>query len=155
MTCWDGVQVRILKMPVFIVVPGNPSMTAPATKNALVVPMNRFGKDHWSIFAYAETCTVDDDGYLDARRLRKDGSKYPSFIKEGQQPDHSDIDCLNDLEAAGFLVFARASTIRRGLIDLTYHVTLTPLGQAVAAQLRQHKANGGQFSAFSPTEVPT
>ena len=36
-----------------------------------------FGKDHWSTFAYVETCCVDNMGRLDIRRLRINEAKRP------------------------------------------------------------------------------
>jgi DNA-binding PadR family transcriptional regulator len=61
---------------------------------------------------------------------------------------HDDWDCLDDLEADGFLE----------VINLTQGVVkLTPAGLVVAAQLRAHKAHGGQFaqSILQPSESPS
>src|SRR4051794_4502364 len=41
------------------------------------VPMNMFGKDHWSTFAYIETCAVDHKGLLDVERMRIDSVRHP------------------------------------------------------------------------------
>lgn len=58
---------------------------------------------------------------------------------------HDDWDCLDDLEAAGFveiLTLANAA------------VRMTKAGNKVAGELRTHKANGGQFAQFRvPVEV--
>jgi hypothetical protein len=72
------------------------------------VPMERFGKDHWSTFAFVECRTVDHRGLLDHDRMRcsvtlhpwmmmakrskvfagasTDASGYPSIVK-GDGPD--------------------------------------------------------------------
>ena len=53
---------------------------------------------------------------------------------------HDDWDCLDDLEAAGYL---EVLTLVQGCVQLT------EAGLAVAAKLREHKAKGGQFAGFS------
>jgi len=119
----------------------------------------QFGKDHWSTFAYAETCCVDNRGRLDIRRLRVNESKRPirsnglgwqpswgTRTKDGKIPDptHDDIDCLDDLEREGLIEWIGT------LINPA--VKLTDKGKVVAAALRRHKADGGQFSTFEVGE---
>ena len=119
--------------------------------------LEQFGKDHWSTFAYAECCCVDDKGRLNNVRLRINRNKHPvgghaygnpswkpeygTRIKGGgiPDPDHDDIDCLDDLEEVGLL--------EQGTM-VNPVVKLTEKGMEVAAKLRQHKANGGQFGTF-------
>jgi len=113
-----------------------------------------FGKDHWSTFAYAEICAVDNHGRMDIRRLRVNETKRPirsnglgwnpeygTRDKQGNIPDtaHDDIDCLDDLEHIGLLVTGT-------LVNPT--AVLTELGKKVAHELRVHKMNGGQFREF-------
>jgi hypothetical protein len=43
------------------------------------VPMNRWGKDHWTTFAYVEDAWVNHSGLLDHDRLRCDRSRHPMF----------------------------------------------------------------------------
>jgi hypothetical protein len=52
---------------------------------------------------------------------------------------HDDWDCLNDLEAAGFVEVWNTT---QGAVKMT------DMGQMVAAQLRVHKASGGTFASF-------
>ena len=119
--------------------------------------LEQFGKDHWSAFAYAECCCVDNGGGLDNMRLRINQSRHPvggnpygnpswkpeygTRVKGGDIPDenHDDIDCLDDLEKVGL--------IEQGTM-VNPVVKLTKKGYEVAAQLRKHKANGGQFGTF-------
>lgn len=75
------------------------------------------------------------------------GTRLRGFWKEGggtdpsrQLPDHDDIDCMEDLEAAG-LIKDHGS----GLNPL---IRLTKEGSRVAGLLREHKANGGNFAEF-------
>lgn len=152
---------------------------APATEEAREteprVPLAVFGKDHWSTFAYLETVTVDKHGRIDHDKMRTHavrhpgemarkspvtqlvfsedmGRNYPTRIKASVTPDadgrygaldlndHDDYDCMADLEAAGLLERTSADT-----------VALTALGQAVAAELRSHKAGGGAWHHFQPS----
>lgn len=121
------------------------------------IPMDRWGRDHWSTFAYAETCAVDHSGFLDMRRLRMDGKQYPSYLAFSETlADHNDLDCLKDAQAAGLLTIERATQRdRKGEIkQLTYAVAFTPLGLRVAGALRSHKAAGGSFGDFHMVPAP-
>jgi hypothetical protein len=113
------------------------------------VPLELFGSDHWSTFAYIETRTVDHGGEIDHDRMRcdpsrhpaeyaakrfvslnaADGSSYPTLLKHGEKlAGHDDYDCLTDLQAVGLVVRVSISQWQ-----------LTQLGQAVAA----HRAEAG------------
>lgn len=134
----------------------------------MTVPMTQFGKDHWSTFAYAEKCVVDEQP-LDKRRIRCNENThpmhavirnpYPSDVgpwepQDGthlfgfydkkdpqlQLPNHDDWDCLDDLEAAGLL------EVRNEAVAI---VVLTDEGHKAAAALREHKSTGGNFAGFT------
>jgi len=120
------------------------------------VPMGEFGKDHWSTFAYLETCCVDNGGVVDIQRMRcaanrhpqfahagsDNGIRYPTRTKRGEIKNHDDWDCLDDCELVG-LIENTGTALHR-----VYKIT--ELGFAVAGQLRQHKANGENFDNFVP-----
>lgn len=123
------------------------------------VPMKDWGKDHWSTFAYIETRIVDYGGVPNrehmrcnakihpgltnsANRMFSSDKEYPTRLKTGQKQDHDDWSCLDDAESAGLLL-----NIGTGVNPV---FKLTPLGQTVAAQLREFKAKGGQFRDFVP-----
>jgi len=109
----------------------------------MTVPMDKWGKDHWSIFAYIETLCVDGDGTVDPRRMRRDGKMYPTRLKGMVElRNHNDWDCADDIEAAN-LVENTGTGINR-------LYKLTEKGFKIAALLRKHKANGGYFSNFEP-----
>lgn len=144
----------------------NTVQTLPST-----TPVHKFGKDHWSLLAYAECCCVDGHdgvGALDHARMR---SKHRSGLIAGWKPqystrlkgffeyehranpevaiaagfmlrDHDDFDCLVDLESAGFLEIQSADN---------RFVKLKPAGVAAAAEIRRHKAGGAHFAAFEPS----
>jgi hypothetical protein len=137
------------------------------------VPIELFGKDHWSTLAYIETHIVDHHEFRikgDPRmrtcrrcwriaqsapakeklsgRVRIDGdNSYPTRLADGRFADrHCDWDCVQDLIVAGILA-------TRGEPDLGKKVTITKRGFVVTAALRQHKANGGNFATFKvPSE---
>lgn len=138
--------------------------------------VEKFGKDHWSMLAYVETCCVngrDGMGEIDRRRVRCNPATHPmlagvysqdvqwklnfstrlagffEFQDRGdpekaiaaglQLRDHDDWDCLDDLEAAGYI---EALSLVNGFVKMTEK------GCGVTAKLRAHKAAGGQFAGF-------
>lgn len=127
------------------------------------VPMNEFGKDHWSLLGYVETRCVDHRGELYKRHLRVNERRHPvhsvnpgkwrsshgtrlrSFFEpttpglHRQISAHDDIDCLDDLEHAGLIRIQSAANLI---------VSLTERGLIIAAKLRSHKAGGGMFAGF-------
>jgi hypothetical protein len=118
------------------------------------IPMEEFGKDHWSTFAYLEIRCVDHGGEIERKHMRCDSdrhpqfahsgstTKYPTHTKKGEVKNHDDWDCLDDCELLGL--------IENTGTDLHRVYTLTALGWSVAAQLRQHKADGNNFHSFLP-----
>lgn len=151
--------------------------TTSRTESAAVVDyptvtIDQFGRDHWSMLAYVETRCVDGSaglGMLDFRRLRAHPDRHPLLahlhhwteawgtrlagffdlkdrenldvaLASGLQlADHDDWDCLDDLEAAGYVeTFSRVNGA----------VKMTKVGQAMSAELRSHKAVGGNFANF-------
>jgi hypothetical protein len=120
------------------------------------ISMEKWGKDHWSTFAYLECRTVDNGGVIERKHMRCDSSrhpqfahlpadmdrKYPTIFKDGKLEDHDDWDCLDDCELLG-LCENKGTGLHR-----VYK--LTALGRLVAAQLRAHKAAGLQFQDFTP-----
>ncbi len=130
------------------------------------VPVEQFGKDHWSTFAYLETRAVDHSGVVENARMRvharlhrefvhpmfasiNDGSAYPTRLKDGELPSHDDYSCLEDMVAAGLLTAEwRVKYHGRTFGNSECRVRLTARGQGIAAKLRAHKMSGGSFSDF-------
>lgn len=118
------------------------------------VPMAKFGQDHWSTFAYIETRSVDHGGEPGILHMRCDKDRHPQFahagsetkhptrLKKGELRNHDDWDCLDDLELLGFIENEGTALHRI--------YKLTDLGSQIAAQLRKHKADKGNFSNFAP-----
>lgn len=48
-------------------------------RTAESVPMARWGKDHWTTFAYVETRVVDHRGMLSHDQMRCDADRHPAF----------------------------------------------------------------------------
>lgn len=140
------------------------------------VPIDLWGKDHWSLLAYVESCCVDSAdkgvGSLDFVRMRVNPGTHPlvcwtQYSDRGWKPEygtrlrgfdfkdhrtppdqrsdmisaHDDVDCLDDLEAAGLV---EVHSLVNGF------VTMTKTGNRVAAALRAHKTAGGMFAHFVP-----
>lgn len=130
------------------------------------IPIEQFGKDHWSLFAYVETRAVDYKGFLDIVHLRTKntaiattllgqnfwkpeyGTRLKGYFKTDDTKDdskllrnHDDHDCLDDLEAAGLL--ENVGTL------VNPYAELTKEGRRVASLLREHKSKGGQFAEFT------
>lgn len=130
------------------------------------IKISQFGKDHWSLFAYIETRTVDHKGILDKIHLRiknpaisnsthyplpmgrnwksEYGTRLKGFFnkkdKKLQLPNHDDLDCFDDLENAGL--------IKNAGTGFSPAAQLTKKGILIASKLREHKANGGMFANF-------
>lgn len=122
------------------------------------IPLELFGKDHWSTFGYLEHCAVERRGQVEIVRMRCDPGRHPLLAHEGSRfgspsptrlkaegvliHNHDDWDCAEDLERVGLLT------------NVGSHVNplfqLTPMGRAVATQLRAHKEGGGVFGTFVP-----
>lgn len=147
------------------------------------LPIDVWGKDHWSTLAYLETRIVDYRGKISHDHMRchrgrhpimyaakrrfitsGDGSAYPTRLWGGREAtDHDDYDCIDDMIAAGLVTVtmppAPAGTLVTGLVEAelmtraTY--ALTEYGLGIAGQLRAHKGRGGNFRDFRPQGVPS
>lgn len=95
------------------------------------VPIERWGKDHWTTLLYVETRVVDHHGWVAGQHMRTnmarhprfdgwmredgrvvrptvhspgDGSQYPTRLRDDEElTDHDDWDCLHDMREAGLL----------------------------------------------------
>lgn len=120
------------------------------------VAVSRWGKDHWSTFAYFETRAVDYKGIINNQHMRCDPKLHPYHAHQGSYSEkeyptilhnkeelfnHDDWSCLDDMIMFG-LVDAWFSSIHEVKIKLTEY------GQEIASELRKHKSNGGSFSTF-------
>jgi hypothetical protein len=139
-------------------------------------PVARWGKDHWSTFAYAETRVVDHGGVINFDHMRIDHALHPGMLYAGEVKayrqrfvgalsvdahhkygtrlkgpdeevfDHDDMSCIEDCAAVGYLLDG-ITGIGNGIVQLT------ELGWKVAAELRIHKAAGGNYKSFMPSDA--
>lgn len=113
----------------------------------MIIPIEKFGKDHWSLLMYIETRIVDQSGLLKASdphmntyRYGPSVTNYPSRLTNNEiAPEgHDDWSCLEDLQAAHMVTYD----------EETEKVGLTDLGWANAAGLRRWKAEGKGIANF-------
>lgn len=123
------------------------------------VKPEQFGKDHWSLLAYIETCCVDKGGKVGLERMRCNPKTHPGLAvavggfssrtwesswgtrtREGLIKGHDDHDCAEDLEKAGLI-----ANIGSGINPV---FKMTSEGWRVISALRAHKAAGGKYADF-------
>jgi hypothetical protein len=124
------------------------------------IPIEKFGRDHWTTLLYIETCIVDGGGHVQRERMRCDpdihptaahsraflvpGPTPPTRLKDGSEiKGHDDWSCVDDLIAADLLAADGEG--------LTARFSLTPKGKAFGFFLRLHRAN----NRSAPFELPT
>jgi len=133
------------------------------------IPIEKWGRDHWSLVAYLDCRCADNNGTINGAHLRHHpkrparigsdmagratsrnwkpeydtriaGFYDPSKTEPRQLADHDDIDCLEDIEKAGII-----ENHGSGLFPL---IKFTEMGHVVANHLREHKRDGGNFATF-------
>lgn len=115
---------------------------APASAPRGVVAPERWGRDHWSVIAYAFS-TLGRGGELERQRMRVDGNPHPTTLRGGEQlVGHTDLDALADAEAAGVLTN----------VGTGFHpeVQFTPAGLVLGQWLcRQRKLGAISWSSLT------
>jgi hypothetical protein len=126
------------------------------------VPMEQWGKDHWSTLLYIESRAVDGGGQPKMAQMRQwpgrprrgwegggmlpEPAAYPTRLKNGSRlAEHDDWDCVSDMEAAGLVEWHGT-----GLQPI---IKLTSYGWLVAGALRRHRAE--KWSPDGPGPVKT
>ena len=134
------------------------------------VPIAKWGKDHWSTFAYLETRTVDYGGEIDNERMRCNprlhrafmnsanrlfSGNYPTRLAHGATIEPHDYwSCLEDMVAAGLIRAFYRCRYGEFFGGGQARVELTDEGRRVAGLLRAHKADSGNFGDFAHTTPP-
>jgi len=132
---------------------------------------DRFGKDHWSMLAYVETCVDGSEGVgqMSRKKLRCNSATHPL------NAHMSSWDRRWGTKLAGYFSFADRADVDKSvsaglmlpdhddwdcLVDLEAAgyvevismagclVRMTDHGQEVCAQIRAHKVSGGHFGSF-------
>lgn len=143
------------------------------------IEMSQWSKDHWSTLVYVETVMVECGGFqlgTDARmrsnrrhvrvmhemcprpkRPSSSGSglavvmspHHGTRLKDGTEvAGHDDWMCVQDMAEAGLF------TVGVEGVEPGETLHLSPRGQDLVSQLRQHKAGGGTFASFEPRLEP-
>lgn len=133
--------------------------------NGYTPSMKVWGKDHFSTFAYLETRAVDYGGLVDNKHMRCnprihrelanvspggviDGGEYPTRLKDSELKNHDDWSCVEDMVINGLVkIFARRKNDKQ-FDNTQIKVEFLERGSDLAADLREHKQDGGSFSNF-------
>lgn len=124
-----------------------------------MIPMEKWGRDHWSTLAYLETRCVDYDGKVKNENLRCDSDlhpnfahslsmgfgdrKYPTRLVDGTKVEnHDDWSCIEDFIDAKLVIWKGT-----GLFPI---FELTDLGWEIAGQIRRHLSKDHSFASFKP-----
>lgn len=138
------------------------------------IPLDRWGKDHWSTLAYVENVMtecksfqVGADGRMRSNRRNFrvmaqycPAPKRPTRTAPGipmqdvhgtvlntgtQVPNHDDWCCVQDMAAEGLFTVGPEGVEPGELLHFS------DKGYALVHALRRHKAEGGSFSTFKPS----
>jgi|ERR1035437_891008 hypothetical protein len=149
-------------------------------KKFKAIPMKMFGKDHWSLLSYIETCCVDNAhegvGNFDYDRLRTNTDKHPwaigkresmSFGIMGQtywKDEYStrlkgysqdrENPVLQPLghDDVDCLDDLDAARLVEILTLTNCKIRITQKGMKFAAAIREHKTQGGNWAGFDYTD---
>lgn len=159
----------------------NFAATPPTPQDAIDahVPLEQWGKDHWSTLAYVEVRIVEHDGWIDQRHMRGRDERYPTrarhmapsaaqALRTAGQPveltrliaGHGDWDCVADFYAEALVDVAGdvpdktlgGRVLARLNAERRARLTFTSRGAVIAGALRAHKIAGGTFASF---ELPS
>ena len=141
---------------------GDALLTFVSNEDDAAIPMEKWGRDHWSTFSFvcawfiswgskgfpirqrADHMRTDTDLHpeMAGRRTALLGNtkKYPTRLREGEIDNHDDWSCLEDIEAAGL--------VRREGTGVDPVIFLTEAGAKMHAALEGHRARGGTMSDF-------
>ena len=136
------------------------------------IPMDRWGKDHWTTLLYLETVCVDRHGKIEPEKMRTSRrnwrlagmvhgqanimpkDKYPTRLKPVQAErakydrvdligGHDDWECMHDMADLGLLTF-KVEDERNSNYPLQVTVQMTPLGREKVAETRERREATGR-----------
>ena len=110
------------------------------------IPPSEWGKDHWGVLLYLETCCVDKRGIPDFRRIQCNENRHPWYYagqpgknwpirltNNRQIVEYDEWDCIKDLEFYGFVQSIGSTTNPQFLMG--------DLGHKMVGVLRKHLAS--------------
>jgi hypothetical protein len=148
--------------------PGRKSFKASPRK----VTIEEFGKDHWSLLAYVETCIVDKKGAhgvpmtgeIDRDRIRCNGDRRPHLFgprvamasNKWKGEWGSRLQGYFEKKDMELQLPTHDDWLedmeREGLLEIMSvvngFIVITDKGLAICKHLREHKARGGHFAGF-------
>lgn len=95
------------------------------------VPMSRWGKDHWTTFAYVETRWVDHRGMIDHDHMRCDRSRHPMFYAAKRRTAAFGTDADGARYATRLKTGTPGPDGRWGVVDLFGHDDYNCLDDAI------------------------
>lgn len=136
------------------------------------VPMDRWGKDHWTTLLYLETVCVDHRGKIEPLKMRTSRrnsrlagklhgethimgkDEYPTRLKPTQVEraefdrvdlvgGHDDWECMNDMADLGLLAF-KIKNERNSNYPLQVTIEMLPLGRKYVAEARERREETGR-----------
>jgi len=128
------------------------------------IPIEQWGRDHWSTFAYCESRVVNYAGKLHNPHMRCTPRVHREFMHRGSTGNyptvlagnvklekHDDWSCLEDMCAAG-LLRAWFNTLGCTFGGGKAKIELTADGHHYIAKLRRHKESDGKWGNFRHTD---
>lgn len=130
------------------------------------IPMSKWGRDHWSTFAFVCATVVGRDGDPDRDKMRCDAdrhpglfgphqlrlgsaslkTKHPTRLLDGKvAKNHDDWDCVDDFEAEKLIITEGTGIHPRWV--------LTKKGWDFCKGLVMFKCYGGAFVDFRPEMI--
>lgn len=136
------------------------------------VPMERWGKDHWTTLLYLENVAVDHRGRIEPvkmrtsrrnwrlagkmhgranimgkdeypTRLKPTGAERGDFVAVDLLGGHDDWECMTDLRDAGLLTYEVEDEHSRNY-PLKVIVKMTPKGRKAASEARERRELTGR-----------
>ena len=160
-----------------VTAPTKPSKRSSKPTAPTAVPIEDWGKEHWSLLAYVETCVVDKKGgydvpmvgEIDRDRIRCNGNKRPELFgprvtiaSPKWKPDYGTrlkgyflggdkrdpSRRLDDHDDWDCLDDFEAAGVAEVISTVNGFVRITDKGLVICKHLREHKAKGGHFATF-------
>lgn len=124
-----------------------------------IIPIEAWGKDHWSTLLHVESRAVDDSGKLrdEAMRTWKYGAdkNYNTRLANGElaEDGHDDWCCLIDFMNEGLIEDDMQAGGYYGKHTSYVMVKLTDKGWNIAHQLRRYRGINGSYDGFVPEGI--
>lgn len=135
-----------------------------------IVPVAKWGRDHWSTLLYLESRCVDYGGKIDNQHMRTNARVHRKLIGKAQLQHgvtaegcptrlrnddtidrHDDWSCIEEMVAHGLVTIREKNTNNKPFGGGEVRVKLTDLGWRVAHVIRRDRAEGTATAVWTPT----